>query len=164
MVRGWRRRRLHAASATPAGGKTRAEPTRLFQIGSISKSFTALCIFRLMEAGKLSLDDDVRDLLPGAPLPPGKTSVQSLLNHSSGLPDDAPLFPRGGDGRLWRGFEPGAQWSYSNLGFLMLGLIVERLEGQPLAQVIQARILQPLGMNATKGSILTGDRAAYAQG
>jgi CubicO group peptidase (beta-lactamase class C family) len=147
----------------PAGAPP-VDVARLFQIGSISKSFTALCIFRLMDAGKLSLDADVRDLLPGVPLPPGKTSVQNLLNHSSGLPDDAPLFPRGGDQRLWRGFEPGSHWSYSNLGFLMLGSIVERLEGRPLAAVIRRHILEPLGMVATKGAILTGDRALYAEG
>lgn len=147
----------------PAGGPPVA-PERLFQIGSISKSFTALCIFQLMDTGKLSLDADVRGLLPGAPLPPGKVSVQNLLNHSSGLPDDAPLFPRGGDERLWRGFEPGRRWSYSNLGFLMLGAIVERLEGQSLATVIRRQILEPLGMTATKGSILTADRALYAEG
>jgi D-alanyl-D-alanine carboxypeptidase len=147
------------------GGKAPLTPDHLFEIGSISKSFTALCIFHLMEAGKLSLDQDITGLLPGAPLPAGaKITVQNLLNHSAGLPDDAPLFPRGGDGRLWRGFEPGSQWSYSNLGFLMLGTIVERLEGKPLAEVIRMRILLPLGMNATKGSILTGDRALYAQG
>ncbi|THD57175.1 serine hydrolase domain-containing protein [Phenylobacterium sp.] len=147
------------------GGKVPLTPGHLFEIGSISKSFTALCVFHLMEAGKLSLDQDIATLLPGAPLPSGaRITVQNLLNHSSGLPDDAPLFPRGGDGRLWRGFEPGSHWSYSNLGFLMLGTIVERLEGKPLAEVIRLRILTPLGMNATKGSILTGDRAAYAQG
>ena len=147
------------------GRKAAVTSEHLFEIGSISKSFTALCVFRLMEAGKLSLDQDIATLLPGAPLPAGaRITVQNLLNHSSGLPDDAPLFPRGGDGRLWRGFEPGSQWSYSNLGFLMLGTIVERLEGKPLAEVIRLRILAPLGMSATKGSILTGDRAAYAQG
>jgi CubicO group peptidase (beta-lactamase class C family) len=147
------------------GSKALLTPDHRFQIGSISKSFTALCVFHLLEAGKLSLDQDIAALLPGAPLPAGaRITVQNLLNHSSGLPDDAPLFPRGGDGRLWRGFEPGSQWSYSNLGFLMLGTIVERLEGKPLAEVIRLRILAPLGMNATKGSILTGDRATYAQG
>ena len=145
--------------------RTPLRADHLVQIGSISKSFTALCIFRLIEAGKFRLDTDVASLLPGAPLPGGaRITVQHLLNHSSGLPDDAPLFPRGGSGRLWRGFEPGAQWSYSNLGFLMLGTIVERFEGRPLAEVIQAQILQPLGMNATKGAIVTGDRALYAQG
>lgn len=136
----------------------------LFQVGSISKSFTALCIFQLIEAGKLGLDTDLRDLLPGAPLPAGRTSVQSLLNHSSGLPDDAPLFPRGGDGRLWRGFEPGTQWSYSNLGFLMLGMVAERLDGRPLPEVIRQRVLLPLGMTATRPAILTQDRMLYAHG
>ncbi len=140
-------------------------PRHVFQIGSISKSFTALCVFHLMEQGKLRLDQDAATLLPGAPWPTGATiTVQHLLNHSSGLPDDAPLFPRGGDGRLWRGFEPGGQWSYSNLGFQMLGMIVERLEQKPLAEVIRLRILRPLGMAGTHGAVLTGDRHLYAHG
>ncbi len=91
-------------------------------------------------------------------------AVQNLLNHSAGLPDDAPLFPRGGDGRLWRAFEPGTRWSYSNLGFLMLGLIAERLDARPLPEVIRRRVLQPLGMTDTKPAILTADRALYAHG
>lgn len=140
-------------------------PDHRFQIGSISKSFTALCIFHLMEQGKLSLDQDAATLLPGVPWPGGaRITIQYLLNHSSGLPDDAPLFPRGGDGRLWRGFEPGSRWSYSNLGFQMLGLIAERLEAKPLAEVIRLRVLEPLGMRQTHGSILTGDRGLYAHG
>ncbi|MBS0333342.1 MAG: beta-lactamase family protein, partial [Proteobacteria bacterium] len=57
-----------------------------------------------------------------------------------------------------------AQWSYSNLGFRMLGMIVERLEGRPLAEVIRLRVLQPLGMSGTRGAILTGDRHLYAHG
>ncbi|WP_304175422.1 serine hydrolase [Phenylobacterium aquaticum] len=138
-------------------------PDQLFQVGSISKSFTALCVFKLMEAGKLSLDADVRDLLPDLPLPSdGPTTVQSLLNHGSGLPDDAPMFPRGGDGRLWRGFAPGTHWSYSNLGFALLSHLVERISGRPFADYLQAEILTPLGMTATKPAILTGDRALYA--
>jgi D-alanyl-D-alanine carboxypeptidase len=140
-------------------------PDHLFQVGSISKSFTALCIFQLVEAGKLGLDTDVGDLLPGVPLPGGsRITVQNLLNHSSGLPDDAPMFPRGGDGRLWRGFESGSQWSYSNLGFLILGAIAERVDGQPLPDVLRRRVLEPLAMTATKPAILTADRAIYAHG
>jgi D-alanyl-D-alanine carboxypeptidase len=146
------------------GARTPIRPDQLFQVGSISKSFTAICIFQLVEAGRLRLDSDARDLLPGAPWPAGRTTVQSLLNHSSGLPDDAPLFPRGGDERLWRGFTPGARWSYSNLGFRILGDIVERLDGEPLAAALERRILRPLGMTATRGAILTGDRALYADG
>jgi CubicO group peptidase (beta-lactamase class C family) len=140
-------------------------PDHLFQIGSISKSFTAVCIFQLVEAGKLSLDADVRGLLPGAPLPSdGPTTVRSLLNHSSGLPDDAPIFPRGGNQALWRGFAPGKRWSYSNLGFMLLSTIVEALERKPFAEVLQARVLSPLGMTSTRGAILTVDRRLYANG
>lgn len=140
-------------------------PDHLFQIGSISKSFTAICIFQLVEAGKLSLDADVRSLLPGVPLPPdGPTTVRSLLNHSSGLPDDAPIFPRGGNQTLWRGFAPGKRWSYSNLGFMLLSAIVEEIERRPFAAVLKARVLSPLGMISTRGAILTGDRRLYANG
>lgn len=138
-------------------------PDHLFQIGSISKSFTALCIFRLMQAGKLKLGDDVRTLLPGAPLPGGTPiTVQHLLSHSSGLPDDAPLFPRSGP--LWRGYEPGSRWSYSNLGYMMLSQIVEKVSGRPFADAVQNEVLTPLGMTATKPLILTRDRALYARG
>jgi len=140
-------------------------PDHLFQIGSISKSFTALCIFRLMEAGKLKLSDDVGSLLPGVPLPVGPTiTVQHLLNHSSGLADDPPPWPRGGDQRLWRGYAPGSHWSYSNLGFALLSTIVARVAGKPFPDALQDLVLTPLGMTATKPAILTADRALYATG
>jgi D-alanyl-D-alanine carboxypeptidase len=140
-------------------------PDHLFQIGSISKSFTALCIFRLVAAGKLKLSDDVGALLPDAPLPAGAPiTVQHLLHHNSGLADDAPMFPYGGDRRLWRGYEPGSHWSYSNLGFAMLSHIIERVSGRPFGEFMQAEVLNPLGMTATKPLILTRDRALYASG
>ena len=140
-------------------------PQHLFQIGSISKSFTALCIFRLMEDGKLKLKDDIRTYLPDAPLPAGPTiTIQHLLNHSSGLPDDAPIFPYGGDRKLWRGYAPGSRWSYSNLGFAMLSLIVERVSGRPFGEFMQTEVLDPLEMSDTKPLILVRDRALYATG
>ncbi|WP_394760925.1 serine hydrolase domain-containing protein [Phenylobacterium sp.] len=146
----------------------RREPVRpdhLFQVGSISKSFTALAIFRLVADGKLTLGADVRPLLPGVPLPDGAPiTVQHLLNHSSGLPDDAPVYPRAGDGRLWRGYEPGSHWSYSNLGFGLLSTLVARLSGRPFPDALQALVLTPLGMTQTKPAILTADRAVYATG
>lgn len=145
-------------------GAAPIRPGQLFQIGSISKSLTALCVFRLVEAGKLSLDTDARTLLPGVPWPDGPAiTVQHLLNHSSGLPDDAPVFPAGPQ-RLWRGFEPGTQWSYSNLGFMLLGQIVERLEGRPFPEALRAGVLDPLGMRQSRPAILNQDRALYADG
>jgi len=146
-----------------ADGRGPIRPDQLFQVGSISKSFTALCVFKLVDTGRLSLDADVRTLLPDLPLPSdGPLTVQSLLNHGSGLPDDAPIFPRGGDGRLWRGFAPGTHWSYSNLGFALLSELVERVSGRPFADYLQGEILTPLGMAATRPAILTGERALYA--
>lgn len=146
----------------------RAEPVtpeHLFQIGSISKSFVALAILRLAEAGRLDLDAAVADVLPEAPLPrTPRFTVRHLLNHTSGLPDDAPTFPRGGDGRLWCGFEPGSRLSYSNTGFNLLGLILERLEGRPLADVLKARLFAPLAMDATSGAIRDSERARFATG
>ncbi|MFL5295481.1 MAG: serine hydrolase [Phenylobacterium sp.] len=138
---------------------------QLFQIGSISKSFTALCVFRLMEAGRLRLEDEVRRILPEIPLPAdGRITVQSLLNHSSGLADDPPPFPRGGDQRLWQGFPVGTQWSYSNLGYDLLGTIVARLDGRPFGEALRALVLEPLGMAAARPAIVTAERARYAQG
>lgn len=147
------------ARQTPVG------PDQLFQIGSISKSFAALCVFQLVQAGKLSLDAHAADILPEIPWPGGTPiTVQHLLGHGSGLPDDAPPFPRGGDGRLWRGFEPGEQWSYSNLGYQLLGLMVARLAGRPYPEVLRATVLDALGMAVTRPAILTADRTLYAQG
>lgn len=140
-------------------------PGHLFQIGSISKSFAALCAWRLVEAGKLGLGDNVQERLPEVPLPGGAPiTVQSLLSHCSGLPDDAPAFPRGGDQRLWRGYETGAHWSYSNLGYQLLGEIVARQHGRPYAEVVRREVLDPLGMKETAPAILTRDRARYAVG
>lgn len=145
--------------------RTPVAPTQLFQIGSISKSFTALCVFRLAEAGRLNLTDPVGRYLPEVPLPAGGAiTIQSLLNHSSGLADDPPPFPRGGDQRLWQGFPVGAQWSYSNLGYQLLGHIVARADGRPFTEALAALVLRPLGMDATRPAIVTAERARYATG
>ncbi len=139
-------------------------PDHVFQIGSISKSFAAVCILQAVEKGKLNLDTPVSQLLPELPLPSTPITVRHLLSHVSGLPDDPPLFPRGGDGRLWLGYAPTTNFSYSNLGYRMLGLIIERVEKRPYFEVIQRQILDPLGMKATHPVISTTDRNLYAVG
>ncbi len=148
----------HVERSEPVG------PDHLFQIGSISKSLTALAVYRLVEAGKLGLEDDAAALLPGVPLPAGGgIQLRHLLDHSSGLPDDAPIFPRGGDQRLWQGYAPGSHWSYSNLGFMLLSHIVARRTGQPFPDALAELVLRPLGMTATRPAILGRDRALYAE-
>jgi CubicO group peptidase (beta-lactamase class C family) len=134
----------------------------LFQVGSISKVFTALTAASLAQEGRLSLDAKVRDLMPETPIAGGgDIAVQHLLNHTSGLPSDPPLFPPGG---LWVGFAPGSRWSYSNTGYLMAGMIAARSDGRPLHESMHARVLRPLGMTHSLGAIRNADRSRYAQG
>jgi D-alanyl-D-alanine carboxypeptidase len=140
-------------------------PAHVFEIGSISKSFVALCIFRQIEAGRLKLSDRIVDVLPGVALPPASpVTVQNLLSHSGGLPDDAPLFPRVEGGRLWSDFTPGSRWSYSNTGYDILGVLLEHQHGKTLRAILETEVLAPLGMAGAHGHISGDDRALYATG
>jgi CubicO group peptidase (beta-lactamase class C family) len=138
-------------------------PDQLFQIGSISKSLVALCLFRLAGQGRLDLDADMATVLPGAPLPVPVT-VRQLLDHSGGLPDDAPLFPRVTNNMLWTGFTPGTGFSYSNVGYDLLGQLVAQLTGKTYAAAVSELVLVPLGMTHAESVIRTADRARYAVG
>ncbi len=141
------------------------KPEHLFQIGSISKSFTAAMIHQLAAEGKLGLDDRIEQHLKGLPLPEGAPiTLNQLLCHASGLPEDVPYFPQSPDGRLWVGFTPGSAWSYSNLGYALLGRIVEAKDGRPLAASLEARIFKPLGMARSKGALYPSDHAEFAIG
>ena len=95
--------------------RTPITPDTLFQVGSISKSMTAAVVHQLAAEKRLNLNDRVSALLPTVPLPRGNAiTVQHLLDHSAGLPDDSPLFPEGG---LWVGYQPGEHWHYSNTAY-----------------------------------------------
>lgn len=134
----------------------------MWQIGSISKSFVALVCLQLATEKKLNLDADVRTVFPEVPLPDagGPFTIRGLLDHTTGLPDFAPVFATDG-GKLWRGFPAGTHWSYSNTGYDIIGKAIERIEGKPLASVIEARVCRPLGMTETRGAITWADRSRY---
>jgi len=137
-------------------------PETLVQVGSISKLMNAAVLHQLASEGRVRLTDRISDLLPGIPLPAGNTiQVQHLLDHSAGLPADAPTFPQGG---LWTAYAPAAHWHYSNTGYDILGMLIEHVSGKPLARVVADRILTPLGMRRSLGAILASDRTRYAQG
>jgi CubicO group peptidase (beta-lactamase class C family) len=145
-----------------ADARTPITPDTLFQIGSISKVMTAVVVHQLAAEGRLKLTDRVSALLPGIPLPASNAiTVQHLLDHTSGLPDSAPIFP---DGGLWTGFSPGAHWHYSNTGYDILGKIAEHAGGKPLKRLLEERLLAPLGMTRSRGAIVSADRHAFAQG
>lgn len=141
-------------------------PASIFHVASVSKQFTAFAVALLAEDGKLSLDDDVRTHVPEVP-DFGKTiTVRHLIHHTSGLRDQWSLLRMAG----WRfegdvvtqkdvldltsrqtalNFEPGAEHLYSNTGYTLLGVIVERISGQSLREFTQERIFDPLGMTNT---------------
>lgn len=137
-------------------------PDHLFQIGSISKMFTALAAYSLIEEGKLSPDVRLEEALKGVTVRGGKAiTLQHLLNHTSGLPADSAIFPVGG---LWTGFPPGKGWSYSNSGYQLAGMIAEAADGRLYSDMIKARVLDRLGMENSVAAMRVADRPRYAQG
>ena len=142
--------------------------------GSITKAFTSAVILQLVAGGRFGLDDSVESLLPGV-LPDGdQITVRQLLNMSSGLADycSVPASPGGPDpcnpspaerSRRWapqelidigvsapRTFAPGQGWAYTNTGYLLLGMIIERVTGNSLAAEYRQRIFRPLGLKDTQ--------------
>ena len=142
--------------------KISVNPDHLFQIGSISKMFTALAAYSLIDEGKLSPDAKLEDALKGLKVRGGRAiTLQHLLNHTSGLPADSSIFPAGG---LWAGFEPGTNWSYSNSGYQLAGDIASAADGRLYGDMIKARILDKLVMTNSVAGMRIADRHRYAQG
>jgi D-alanyl-D-alanine carboxypeptidase len=135
----------------------------VYQVGSLTKQFTAAAIMLLIEEGKLALTDGVSRHLPEAPATWSQVSVHHLLNHTSGIPSYTKLIPpvlRMDQGlrpdevfqkvaALPLDFQPGEKFEYNNSGYLILGLIIERVSGQPYGKFLESRIFKPLGMSST---------------
>jgi len=140
-------------------------PTSVFRIGSTSKQFTASCIAILALQGKISLDDDIRKYIPELPKYQKPITIRHLVHHTSGirdyltlssiaaLPDDHFFTPEDSLELLSRqkgfNFLPGEEHLYSNSGYLLLGVIVERASGKSLNDFAQTHIFEPLGMKNT---------------
>ena len=159
--------------------KTPKAPDTKFRIGSITKVFTAILVLRLVEDGKLKLADKIGDLLPDFQnKPTGEITVNQLLTHTSGLPDynNLPQFFREAQSGLLSEteivrrisehkllFEPGAKFGYSNDGYRVLGVVVEKVSGKSYEQVLREDILAPLGMKNSgyaRQSLILEKRAA----
>ncbi len=140
-------------------------PQSVFDIASISKQFTAAAIVLLAQDGKLSLDDPIRKHLPQLPDYANPVTIRHLIHHQSGMPEVVDLFDlagrRGPDlltaadvmSLLVRqkalSFAPGERFVYSNINYITLGWIVERVSGQSLSDFTVKRIFEPLGMKNT---------------
>ena len=136
------------------------KPETLFQSGSVGKQFTATAIMMLVEEGKISLDDPITKYFPDAPANWKPVTVRNLLSHTGGFTD----YPKDFDFRkdyteddllkivagIPLAFPPGTKWSYSNLGYLTLGILIHRVTGKFYGDVLEERIFHPLGMQSTR--------------
>jgi D-alanyl-D-alanine carboxypeptidase len=154
-------------------------PDTEFSVGSMSKTFMAALILRLVEEGRLTLDDRAAPLLPGVKIDP-RVTIRMLLDHTSGIADF--FFGAGVDkalmadrGATWtlartlgyvgpRSFPPGHGWSYSNTNYLLLGLIAARVGEAPVADQLRARFFDPLGLEGTYVQLAEGVRGPLAHG
>jgi D-alanyl-D-alanine carboxypeptidase len=148
----------------------RPDPSGRFRIASVSKTFVATLVLKLAGQGRFGLDDPVRRYLPGLLPYPQPITIRQLLQHTSGLPRDlAPQytwqtlaevdterFVRFGEAEAVRDstvqpllFAPGTGWSYSNTGYNVLAMLVERVSGQRLERLLATDIAGPLGLRDT---------------
>ncbi|MFE4971548.1 serine hydrolase domain-containing protein [Kitasatospora sp. NPDC056651] len=146
-------------------------PDGHFRIASVTKAFVATVVLQLVGERRLSLDDPVERWLPGVVSGNGNDgraiTVRHLLQHTSGLHDDYPDYTSAEDFQLHRydsrtpeqtvaratshrpDFRPGTKWAYSNTGYVLLGMIVERVTGRPWHEEARERIIRPLGLDHT---------------
>ena len=142
----------------------------VFSFGSIGKSFTSILLLQAQEEGLLDLQKPVTDYLPWFEVQSDYSPItlHHLLTHSSGL-------PMGTDqeteslGEVWNlrqvktAYAPGEHFYYSNVGYKTLGLVLEKVYGQPYAALVREKILNPLGMQNTFPAIVNANRPRYVQ-
>jgi D-alanyl-D-alanine carboxypeptidase len=157
-----------ASGAADLRSGRRMRPGLNYRVGSVTKPLVATVVLQLVAEGKLSLSDTVERWLPGI-LPYGdQVSIRQLLNHTSGVPDNAlePLVVLytvpDGRSRAWTprelvaliadqppDFPPGTTWKYSNTGYVLAGMIIEAATGRKLGQELSRRIIRPLRLRDT---------------
>ncbi|MCA1788314.1 MAG: beta-lactamase family protein, partial [Thioalkalivibrio sp.] len=138
-----------------------------YGIGSVTKVFTAVAVLQLVQEGRVGLDDPVARHLGADAKAFGAATIRHLLAHASGLPalgwsetkmssswfmdgfpvggfDDLATFMHGAE--AWRTAEPGSRWQYSNEGYIVLGRLLEQIDGMQYVDSLARRVLAPLGM------------------
>jgi len=149
------------------------KPETIFQSGSTGKQFTATAVMMLVEEGKLSLDDKITKYFPDGPEAWQKITVRHLLTHTSGMTDYPPDFDLRRDyteddlfqriKSIPLAFQPGEKWSYSNLAYVMLGILIHKVSGKFYGDYLQERIFKPLEMTTARiisESDIVANRAA----
>lgn len=135
-----------------------------FEIGSMTKQFTAAVIVLMAKDGKLSLDDPIGKYISDLPESWQPLTIRRLLSHTSGLKDYLGSFSIAESryvppkeiidkmGKAKLDFEPGTAWAYSNTGYLLASMLAEKIDGKPLPKIYEERLFKPLGMTSTSSS------------
>ncbi|MGZ4734765.1 MAG: serine hydrolase domain-containing protein [Acidimicrobiia bacterium] len=170
-----------AAGVLDAGTGAPVAPETAYLWFSMTKIVTATAAMRLVDEGRLGLDDRVEDLVPGVlPGNGGRVQVRHLLQHSAGIPNPPPirwvrpaqtaapdpeafLQERFARVRKLR-FEPGSRAAYTNLGYLLLGAVISAASGQSFTDYVTQQVLEPLGLQATTFGPAGADGAGWATG
>ncbi|HXY04448.1 MAG TPA: serine hydrolase domain-containing protein [Terriglobales bacterium] len=136
------------------------KPDTIFQSGSVGKQFTATAVMMLVEEGKIGLDDPVSKYFKGAPAAWNEVTIRELLSHTAGFTDYPKTFDFRKDyaeAQLLKivegiplAFPPGTKWSYSNLGYLTLGIVIHQVTGEFYGDFLQQRIFKPLDMTTAQ--------------
>ena len=149
--------------------QTAITPNTNFRLASFTKQFTAMCVMLLVDDGKLSYDDTLTKIFPDFPAYGSAITVRMLLTHTSGLKDYEDIysaqFPGADDRKIPQindmqilammkqqtsgDFPPASRWRYSNTGYAMLAMIVEKVSGKSFGTFLRERIFVPLGMKNT---------------
>lgn len=133
-----------------------------FRLASVTKQFTAMCIMQLNDEGKLSFSQTLKDIFPSFPEYGKEIKIKNLLQHTSGLYNYESLIPDTATAQvsdkdvlnMMMGvkstyFKPGSEYRYSNSGYAVLAMIVEKISGLSFAEYLKNNIFQPLEMNNT---------------
>lgn len=162
-----------------------ARADTVYEAGSVSKQVVAAAILLLVQDGRIALDDDVRTYVPELPDYGTPITIRMLLNHTSGLRDWGAVVEMEGWPRGTRtvtnddtvritarqrqtNFVPGSEWQYTNAGYNLSSVIIQRITGQSLAQFTQERLFQPLGMTHSRwrddfSAVVPGRAVAYGR-
>jgi CubicO group peptidase (beta-lactamase class C family) len=143
-------------------------PETIFQTGSVGKQFTSMAVMMLVEEGRIGLDDHLTKYIPESPAAWKDVTIRQLLTHTSGIADYGGEEETMGKGvinfrkdyteeelvsafaKMPMDFRPGEKWSYSNTGYVLLGIVIHRVTGKFYGDFLQARIFQSLGMKSTR--------------
>lgn len=139
----------------------RATPETVYESGSVGKQFTATAVMMLVEGGRVGLDDPILKYFPEGPPAWKPITVRNLLTHTSGIHDytesEVDYRKDYTEDQLVKvaagmplDFAPGTQWSYSNTGYVLLGILIHRVTGQFYGDFLHDRVFAPLGMTSTR--------------